>query len=73
VSRLKAITSHKSAFMSGLATGLAAPTFALAGVFEVPLPTRRASIEGSWVRVGQHLRTAMNDYGAGVERSRRAR
>lgn len=73
MSRLKAVTFHKDAFMSGLATGLAAPTLLLAGVFEARLPVRRASIEGSWVRVGQHLRTAMNDYGAGVERSRRTR
>ncbi len=73
VSRFKAVTFRKDAFVSGLATGLAAPAFLLTGFFETPLPTRRASVEGSWMRAGQHLRTAMSDYGITVERSRRFR
>lgn len=73
VSRFKAVVFRKSAFLSGLAAGLDAPVLLLSGIFEMPLPARRASIEGTWMRVGQHLQTATSNYGAGVERSRRTR
>lgn len=53
---------RRRAFVDGLVMGLAAPALLFAGAFEAPLQTRRSSLEGSWHRVGSHIRTAMSEY-----------
>ena len=52
----------RRAFSSGFVVGLTAPALLFAGLFETPLQARRTSVEGSWSRVGQHLRSAMAEH-----------
>lgn len=58
----RAVARRRKALSDGFVVGLTAPAFLFAGLFELPLQTRRSSIEGSWNRVGQHLRSAMAEH-----------